>query len=64
MNRTLERVVYLFALALLLCSGCSSSPQRSAPMQTDDKTGVSSYGKEWPPAYHKRLLEESRRAGR
>ena len=65
MNKRIEVAVALTiaALVLLVVAGCSG-PTRSAAVQTEDRTGVSSYGTEWPPAYHKWLKEESRMAGR
>lgn len=51
------------ALAVYLLCGCSQ-PQRSAAVQTDDRTGVSQYSTEFPPPYHCRAIEASRRAGR
>ena len=51
------------ALAVYLLGGCSR-PQSSAPQQTDDRTGVSQYSSEFPPPYHKHLLQMSEDLGR
>lgn len=49
----------LVCMAATIALGCSHAPTPAA-VQTDDRTGTSTWTSEFPPPYHKKLVRESK----